>query len=153
MWRAGVCLLLGGLLVLNLERSVLAEPTIEIDQAWAKATPPKATVGAIYLTMRNRSDADDRLVGVDSSVSERVEVHRVTVENGVTNMQRIIDGVELPPGGEVRFEPGGFHLMLIGLTAPLVEGQTIILDLEFERSGTVTAEIGVGSISATEPVR
>ena len=152
MWRAGVRLLLGGLLVLNLERSALAEPTIEIDQAWAKATPPKATVGAIYLTMRNRSDAADRLVGVDSSVSERVEVHRVTVENGVMNMQRIIEGVELPPGGEVCLEPGGLHLMLIGLTAPLVEGQTITLRLEFERSDTVTAEVGVGPIGATGPV-
>lgn len=151
VWRGGFRLLLGGLLALSLVRSALAEPAVEIDRAWAKATPPTATVGAIYMTMRNGGDAPDRLVGADSNVSERAEVHLMKVEDGVASMQRLVDGVELPSGSEVRLEPGGLHLMLIGLTAPLVEGRTIVLRLDFERSGTVTVEVGVSSMSATGP--
>jgi hypothetical protein len=105
-----------------------------IDNPWARESVTRT--GAAYLTVRNGGDAADRLVGVASEVADRAELHSSVVQDGVMRM-RPVDAVEVPAGGEAVLEPGGLHVMLIGLKAPLEEGDSFALTLVFEDAGEV----------------
>lgn len=88
---------------------------------------------AAYLVLRNATGEADALVAVAAAVSDTAEIHTVTMTDGVMRM-RAVDSVPLPAGGEAVLEPGGYHVMLIGLRGPLVEGDTVALRLSL-RSG------------------
>jgi hypothetical protein len=105
-----------------------------IDNPWARESVTRT--GAAYLTVRNGGDAADRLVGVASEVADRAALHSSVVQDGVMRM-RPVDAVEVPAGGEAVLEPGGLHVMLIGLKAPLEEGDSFALRLVFEDAGEV----------------
>jgi copper(I)-binding protein len=121
---------------------------IEIGHPWTRATPPAARTGGGYLTLTNHGQTADRLVGGSSSVSSRVEVHTMEVTDGVMKMRELADGLALPPGETVKLEPGGFHLMLIDLKAPISEGAKIPVTLRFEHAGTVDIELSAGALGA-----
>lgn len=123
---------------------------IAISDAYARATPPGATVGAIYFELRNRGTQDDRLLSADSPVGERTEVHTHTMQDGVARMHEV-EAVEIPAGESVSFEPGGFHIMLLDLKAPLNEGDRIPLTLSFERTGQLELTVPVKKITALMP--
>jgi copper(I)-binding protein len=101
---------------------------VKVDQVWARATPPRAEVGAVYMTLT--AQAPDRLVGVSTPAAAKAEVHEMTTENGVMRMRESA-GLMLPAGQAVVLGPGGYHVMLMGLKAPLKAGQTIPLHLTF----------------------
>jgi len=122
-----------------------------IETAFARATPPGATVGAGYLTIRNTGAAPDRLVSVTFATAERVEIHEMTEKDGVMNMRELSGGLEIPAGGTVELAPGGTHLMLMGLKQPLVAGATVKAKLKFEKSGEVEVEIAVRPLGAEKP--
>ena len=115
-------------------------PNIEVIEPWARAAPPM-TEGAgasfnsaAYLLLRNTGATADRLLGGEASAAAAVELHESRLEDGVMRMRRV-EGVEIPPGGEVALSPGGYHFMLLGLKQPLTEGDTLFLSLDFEHSG------------------
>lgn len=112
----------------------------EITGAWAPPTPPGASVGAAY--MRVSSTQDDRLLGARSPIAASVEIHHSSVEGGTSRM-RELDSVALLAGEELVLRPGGTHLMLIGLAAPLVQGETFPLELQLERAGTIGIRVAV----------
>ena len=124
--------------------------SVKVENAWARATPPRAEVGAVYLTLT--ASAADRLVGVSTPVASTAEVHEMSVENGVMRM-RETPGVMLPAGQPVVLGPGGYHVMLMGLKAPLKQGQTIPLHLTFASSPPVDAVATVQAIGAATPGR
>jgi periplasmic copper chaperone A len=116
---------------------------IAVERPWARATAGSQANGAAYAVIRNGGDRADRLVGGRSPASRTVELHATTVTpEGVARM-RAMEAVEIPPGGEARFEPGGLHVMLVGLAGPLAAGQSFPLTLVFERAGEVTVEVAV----------
>lgn len=115
---------------------------IVISDAWAPATPTAATVAAGYLTITNPSATDDRLVRVTSTRTPRVEIHEMAMDGSVMRM-RPVGGIVLPAGGHVTLAPGGYHLMLLDITEPLVAGQTIPIALTFEHAGTIDAVLEV----------
>jgi len=121
---------------------------VQVTQAWARATPGKSTIGAAYATVT--APAGDRLVGAASPVAASVEIHQHTMEGGVMKMRQI-DAVPLPAGQPVTLSPGGYHLMLIDLKAPLVAGQSFPLSLRFEKGGTVETQVTVGGVGASGP--
>jgi copper(I)-binding protein len=126
-----------------------AEPTpaeIAVTQAWARATPPGADVGAVYLTIENKGGAPDRLVGVTSPVAGSAMVHQTVEEGGVSTM-READG-NIAPGITLDMKPGGSHIMLMGLKGPLKEGETIDVTLSFEKSGEVKTTAKVQPLGA-----
>lgn len=127
---------------------------IEIEKPWARATPPGAAVGGGYLTIRNNGPAGDRLVGVSSPVSARVEMHEMKMDKDVMRM-REVKGVEVPAKGAVEFKPGGFHLMFMELKAPLKQGDKVPVTLRFEKTGEVKAELAVETAGAgsTQPAK
>ena len=113
-----------------------AAPPIEIGNAWSRATAPGATVGAAYMTTDNRARRSDRLLGISSPRASRVEVH-ATVHEGDTARMKRVDPLHVGAGERLLLEPGGMHLMLMGLDAPLREGDQVPLTLRFEVAGEV----------------
>ena len=97
---------------------------------------------AAYLVLENRGISAHRLVGADTDAAERVEIHESLLVDDVMRMN-MIDGVDVPPGGTVELRPGGIHLMLLGLTRALVDGEEIHLILRFEGLGKVPVSVPV----------
>jgi len=123
--------------------SVLAQ--VRIDDPWARATPPGAKVGAGY--MKITSDAADRLVGATSPASAKVELHVVVKEGDVMRMRQV-KAYDIPPKGGYELKPGGAHLMLVDLKAPLKEGQKVPVTLRFEKGGEVKVELQVRALAS-----
>lgn len=118
--------------------------------AFARASAtPVAKAGAAYFTVMNHGEAADRLVAVTSPAASRVQLHLTRMDGDVMRMEPV-DRLEIPPGGKVELRPGGFHLMLTGLVAPLKEGDTFEVVLQFQNAGDVKVTIPVGSPSAGE---
>jgi copper(I)-binding protein len=107
---------------------------IVIESPWARESVTRT--GAVYLTVRNGGDQGDRLTGVSAEVADKAMLHSSVMQDGVMRMSPV-DAVEIPAGGEAVLEPGGLHVMLIGLKAPLEEGKSFALTLEFENAGEV----------------
>ena len=123
--------------------------TLRIEQPWARETAPAQVNGAAYLVVKNGGSATDRLLGVSAGVAERAELHSHTIDaQGIATM-RPAPAFEVPAGGEARLQPGGTHIMLIGLKTPLVEGTSFPLSLRFERAGTLEVTVRVESMRGT----
>lgn len=141
--RRPLPVLLAAILLAALPRPAPAQPqpSVSIEQPWARPTAPRQATGAAY--MRLLSPAGDRLVGASSPVAVRAEVHEMRMDGEVMRM-REVPALELPPGQAVALAPGGLHVMLIGLRERLAVGQHFPLLLQFERGGTVEVEVAVG---------
>lgn len=124
--------------------------TITIEKAWSRATPPGVPVGAGYMTIRNRGQDNDQLIAVSSPAAGAVQVHQSLMVSGEAQM-REQKALVVPAGGSLVLEPGGYHLMLLDLKAPLIAGQRVPVTLQFERAGAVTAQLLVGKAGAPGP--
>ncbi len=141
-------LALSGLVLLALpDLAMAAAPTVS--GAWARATPPGVSVGAAYLTIAGGS-TNDRLVGADTDRATMVQLHTVEGSNGVAAMRQV-DGVAVPTGKQVALAPGGTHIMLMGLTRPLVAGETFPLQLRFENAGEQVVQVSVRAAGEPDP--
>lgn len=123
---------------------------ILIVEAWARATPPGATVAAAYVTLANRTGADDCLLSASMPTAEKVEVHESIEEDGVAKM-RPLEIVTVPAAGTLEMQPGGTHMMLTGLSEPLKEGDILPLTLVFENAGELTVQVEITPIGAHGP--
>jgi copper(I)-binding protein len=121
---------------------------VTVDRAWSRASAGKT--GAVYLTIRNQGDDADALVDVTSPAAARAEVHQTVDEDGVMKMHHV-ERLVVAPGGTVALAPGGYHIMLMGLTAPLKEGETVPVTLRFERAGEIEVMADVGAAGAVAP--
>lgn len=106
-------------------------PAISIDNVWARATVGPQGSSAAYFTIHNAGGADS-LLSV-SSPGANASLHSTTMDNGVMRM-RPLDKLDVPANSAVELKPGGTHVMLMALKAPLVAGSSIRLDLKFEHS-------------------
>lgn len=125
--------------------------SIVVSGAWARATAPQAVSGGVFLTIRNTGATDDRLVTAASPAAARAELHTHVMDNGIMRMRPVEGGIPVPAGQTVELKPGGLHVMLIGLTGPLVEGARVPLTLGFEQAGAVPVEAEVLAAGATGP--
>lgn len=120
-----------------------AAPLIRVEALMVTPTPGGRDISAGYMTVRNSGAAPDVLVGVASPSAGRVDIHETRLgEGGVMQMFPIAQ-VPVPADGEVAFAPGGLHLMLMDLHAPLAEGERVRMTFTFERSGAVELEAQV----------
>jgi hypothetical protein len=116
---------------------------IEIDAGWARPTAAQIANGAAYLTIVNHGKDNDRLVSVQGDVAAEVQIHHTTMDGGMMRMRQMKDGVELPAGKSVKFAPGGYHIMLINLKAPLKAGEHFKLMLHFAKAGDAEVQVDV----------
>jgi len=122
--------------------ALAADGPIDIDDAWVRATVPGQPNGAGYMEIENEGKQNDRLLEVRSDAAERVEIHTVDSTGGVARMRQV-DGVDVSAGGEVKFAPGGFHVMFLKLKAPFKEGDRVSATLRFEHAGEVPVQFEV----------
>ena len=125
--------------------SASATSNITISDAWARAVPADSSTtvtNAVYFVIDNNGDAADQLIGVATDVAAVAEMHQTTMDDGVMQMRQTQE-VEIPADKTVAFEPGGLHVMLIGLTRSLKAGETFQLMLTFEATGSVPVDVEV----------
>lgn len=118
---------------------------IDIEGYWARAMLPGQKAGGGYLTLVNNGETADRLVGVASAAADKAEIHSMEVVDDVMTMRPVEGGLEIPPGGTVELEPGGYHLMFMGVGEPFAEGGKVPVTLSFEHAGSVELTLPVRS--------
>ena len=116
-------------------------PDVKVTDAWARATAP-GQGGAVYATIDNKGGTGDRLVSVSTDRASMAMIHEGGMENGVARM-RMVDSIDVPAGGQAKLAPGGNHVMLEGLKAPLAAGDRFQLTMRFERSGEMSIPVAV----------
>jgi hypothetical protein len=121
---------------------------LKIDHPFARATPAGAKVAGAFMTIQNTGTTADRLVSAASPVAGVVELHEMAMEGSVMKM-RAVAGIEIPAGGKAELKPGGYHVMLMDLKGPLVEGKDIPLSLRFEKAGSVDVKVKIESKGST----
>lgn len=129
-----------GLALLPLATAFAADVTVT--QPWARATPAPGGAGAAFMTITNAGGTADKLVKAASPVAGMVELHTHTMDGGVMRM-RAVPEIDVPAGGSASLAPGGFHIMLMSLNAPLTEGTSFPLTLTFEKAGEVVVTVPV----------
>jgi hypothetical protein len=122
-----------------------------ITQAWSRATPGGAKVGGGFLTIENKGATPDRLIGASADVASKVQVHEMSMNNGVMTMRPLEQGLTIDPGKTVKLAPGGYHLMLMDLKSPLKQGDKLPITLEFEKAGKVQVSFDVQAVGAPGP--
>ena len=119
-----------------------ATAEIMVHDAWSRAMPPGHPTGAVYFELENDGQRGDALVGVRTERAPRAELHQ-TIEDGGNSRMVHTPRVRVPAEGGLTFEPGGRHVMLMGLERTLTEGETYTIILELERAGDVAVEVEV----------
>lgn len=115
---------------------------LTVEHPWSRPTDALATTGVVYLVVKNASGTDDRLVAAATPVAGEAGLHMNMNEGGMIRMMPM-DAIDVPAQGSATLKPGGFHIMLVNLKAPLKEGATYPLTLTFEKAGTVTVQVRV----------
>jgi copper(I)-binding protein len=114
---------------------------LDVKDAWAR--PAKTgDNGAAYLVIENGTSQADRLLSVETDIASAAELHLSQMEGDHMSMHQQ-EAVTLPAGEAVEFSPGGFHIMLVGLTRDLKNGETFHIKLTFERAGEKSITVTV----------
>ena len=117
---------------------------LEIIDAFVVRGAGTSNTAAAFFIIENDGDEDDRLILADAAIAEAIELHTHIDDNGVMKMRPVPDGFVIPAGGEYALKRGGDHVMFMGLTVDLQEGDEFPLVLEFEKAGEITFNVTVG---------
>ena len=110
---------------------------LQVSNGWCRATPASATTAACYMNVTNNTGGDERLTGGATSVAGALQLHQVISDGNIMRMQPV-EALTIRAGGTAELKPGGFHVMLTELQAPLVAGGSVPVVLRFERAGEQT---------------
>lgn len=117
---------------------------ITVQDAYARANGAAGGAGAVFLTLQNTGPTDDRLLGVSTDAARMAELHSHSqTADGVMVMGRIEGGIALPAGGTHALARGGDHVMLMGLTRTLAQGDSLTVTLTFQTAGAITLAVPV----------
>lgn len=119
---------------------------IAVGHPWTRAAGANGN-GAGFMVLRNTGSQPDRLISATTEAARRVELHTMTRDGDVMRMRPVQD-IPVAPGETVELRPGSFHIMMVGLTAPLQQGTRVPLTLRFERAGEVRVELAVEAAGA-----
>ena len=145
MWR------IAALLFLLTACNTGGAPSLEIEDAWIRQVPPGSSISALYFEINNRGNVPDKLLSVNSPVSERAEIHSTVFNNdeGTAKMVKLQD-VAIPAGETTSLSPGGIHIMLLNLKNDFISGDEYDITAEFENSGTRTFKAKVRGMGDEE---
>lgn len=124
---------------------------LQLSAPWARATPKGAKVAGGYLKITNTGGEADRLIGGSTSAADRVEIHEMSMRDGIMRMRQLANGLEIKPGKTVDLTPGGLHVMFVNLKRPLPEGEHLKVTLVFAKAGKVEVDFFVAGIGAQNP--
>ena len=117
--------------------------------AWSRPTASAAMPGVVYVTVTD-SGAPTSLVSLSTPVAAQAQMHQSLMQNGMMEMLPV-KSLPVAPGSPIKFSPGGYHIMLLGLTQPLSVGQTFPLTLTFADGSRVTTTVTVQPMTASAP--
>ncbi len=120
-----------------------AAPSVEVSDAVCRPTPNGRDLTGCYMTLT--ATTDDRLISVSTPAAATSEIHEMSTEGGIMTMREMAGGLPLPAGQATSLQPGGNHIMLMQVTAPLAEGDTVELALTFEDAAPITVSARVGN--------
>ncbi len=120
---------------------------VVVMSAFARASLGNLKNSAAFMSVINNTDKADKIIGVTSDIAKRVELHTHIKEGDVMKMRKI-DAIDVAAKGFVDLEPGGHHVMLIGLHKPLKAGDKFPITLKFEKNGTVTVDVVVKALGS-----
>ncbi|UOO88949.1 copper chaperone PCu(A)C [Vitreoscilla massiliensis] len=131
------------LALMALSTSALAD--IHASQAWSRFTAPSVPTGVVFMQLHNAGPQADALVSASSPVAKKVEIHNHINDKGVMRMRQVAK-VDVPAGQSVSLQPGGYHVMLIGLKKPLKLNDTFPVTLKYQSGKTqkITATVNNG---------
>jgi copper(I)-binding protein len=133
-------------------QSVAAAAATEDLAVYAPRIPaPASDVAALYFTAQDRSGQGDRLLGASTRAARRTMLHRSVTRGERTRMLPAADGIPIPAQGELALEPGGYHVMRADLAQPLEEGDSVEVELQFQRAGRLVLRVPV--VAASEAAR
>lgn len=121
-----------------------AEQGIDVGDAWMRPAA-QGENGAIYFVIQNQGSNADTLTGVSSDVAEAIEIHESKMSGDVMQMQQL-DSVPLKPSSEVNFEPGGLHVMIVGLKEDLKVGDEVEITLHFTNFEDIHVKVPVSDM-------
>ncbi len=125
---------------------------IVVEHPWARASAGKmARAGAVYMVIENTGEAPDKLIAAATPAAKMASLHTTVMEDNVMKM-RPVGALEVAPGEPTVLQPGGLHIMLMGLKKPLEEGASFPLALTFEKAGTIEVEVVVQAPAAMMPM-
>jgi copper(I)-binding protein len=142
-----------------------AGPKVRVENAWARPAAASSmnegsgtagmqdmsgmsgmsgseTTSAVYFVIVNEGGEADTLIGATTDVANQAEIHETQIVGDVAEMAPV-PRVDIPAHGRIEFKPGGYHVMLVGLTRDLKEGETLKLTLRFEKSGAITLDVPI----------
>jgi copper(I)-binding protein len=122
---------------------------LSVTSPWTRATPGGAKIAGGYLKITNNGPSADRFVGAKSDTADRVEIHEMSMSDGVMKMRPLPNGLEIKPGETVELKSGGYHLMFMDLKQPLKQGDTLKATLQFEKAGSLDVNFNVNALGAT----
>ena len=120
---------------------------LEFRDAWARATAAGQSSGAMYFTIVNKGETEDKLIGVSAARAEMASVHETETLDGVARM-RMVRALPVPAKATVALSPGGTHVMLAGMKEPLMLGERVELTLRFEKAGDKKVAVIVNAPAA-----
>jgi copper(I)-binding protein len=115
---------------------------VVVSDAWTRPTAAGMPMGVAYFLVHNGAVAADAIVAARTPAAARVEFHQTTVADGMARMRPLRE-IAVPSGASIPVEPGGIHLMLVDLVAPLRAGTRVPLTLVFRNAGTVEISLAV----------
>jgi copper(I)-binding protein len=130
------------------EIATLGDLTIE--RAWSKATIGADRPAVFYVEIANKGADDDALIGIATPAAGMPMLHETVVKDGIASMPHTMS-IPVPAGQTVTLAPGGYHGMLMGLTAALKAGDKFPMTLTFEKAGAVTVNVDVLPLRAEGP--
>ena len=130
------------LLLLLTAPLAMAGKAIDVMHPYARAVPPGQSNSAIFMMLKSNSPLPVSLVKAQSSVADNVELHAHMVDNGVMKMRQVSE-ITVPGNGSIKLQPGGYHIMLIGLKQDLNEGDKVRVRLYFSNNSMSVIDLPV----------
>lgn len=137
-----VSLFASGLYACSSDEPEAIDVSVGVEQAYMPALAPGQTTAAVYMKMMNHTDEEKVLNHVETDVAGMAHIHRNFYEDGVMKM-RMVHHLTLAPKETLRFEPGGYHVMLMDIAEPMEPDVTFPLVLHFEKGESMTVPVTV----------
>ena len=132
------------LFLMVLSPTALAQ--IELESAYVRAMPSSAPNSGAFMVIHNSSDEQVKLIGAQSSIANKVELHTHKLEDGMMKMRQV-EFIAVPKNGKTELKPGGLHIMLIGLKRPVTVGEQVELSLQFDDGTSLTKLLPIKKIA------
>lgn len=124
----------------------MSKKTLHVAHGWARESIGAGANGVAFVVVHNPTDQEDRLVSLSSSAAEKTEIHtHEKSTDGIMSMVHVPE-LDVPAGAHIEFQPGGLHIMLIGLAQPLKPDETVEIEFVFEHAGALSLEVPVLSL-------